>query len=88
MTGTSEELNLERTGASASSGRLDSIALSLRCASCKARLISVSCLNSRVTVETLSKDVERMLVTFSIEETASSIFLVTLFSTSAGEAPG
>ncbi|MOA50638.1 hypothetical protein D3C78_1736830 [compost metagenome] len=41
-----------------------------------------------VTVDKLSNETALIFLMFSIEDTASSIFLVTVFSTSAGEAPG
>ncbi len=80
--------NLPNEGVFASSGMSPRIAFTLRCASCKARSTSASFTSSTVIREKPSMLVELIFFTPSSEESASSNFFVTVFSTSPGEAPG
>ena len=80
--------NLLSDGGSTSSGKSFSIAFILRCASFKDSFSSASEVRVKLTVESPSKDFDSIFLTFSTEEMASSIFLVTEFSTSLEEAPG
>ncbi|MNT69997.1 hypothetical protein D3C72_2083500 [compost metagenome] len=64
------------------------MAFTLRCASFKDKSTFALAVSVMVTIDTPSNDVELIFFTFSIEDTASSTFLVTVFSTSLGDAPG
>src|SRR5688500_15313664 len=88
MIGRSSKSNLPKVGASASSGKRERMAFTLRCASCKLRSTLVPCFRLITITEKLSCEVLLMDSTFSKEDSASSISLVTEFSTSEGEAPG
>src|SRR5688572_4078788 len=88
MIGASSTENFEITGSFASSGNLEAMALTFRCASSIAWLISTSDLNVTITLDFPSNDFDLILSSFSSEETASSTSLVTEFSTSDGAAPG
>src|SRR4051812_20233668 len=88
MIGKSSRENLVNDGAFASVGRSDNIAFTLRCAPCRAISTFASLFNSIVTVDKLSEDLEMIFLIFSMDATASSIFLVIVLSTSLGEAPG
>ncbi|MNX73901.1 hypothetical protein D3C86_1053140 [compost metagenome] len=88
MIGKSLSENLVNEGVSASSGKSLIIALIFLCASFNEK--STFAFDVRVieTIDKLSYDFESIFLTFSKDAIASSIFLVTVFSTSLGEAPG
>ncbi len=88
ITGKSSRENLLNDGVFTSSGNSERIAFTLRCASFNEMSIFAASVKVMVTVDKLSKDTELIFLMFSIDDTASSIFLVTVFSTSLGEAPG
>ena len=75
-------------GVSASSGKSLIMALILRCASFIEIFTSAFEVNVMDTVDKLSYDLASIFLMFSKEATASSIFLVTVFSISLGDAPG
>ena len=64
------------------------ILFTFRCASCNVLSTSALYVSSTFTIEIPSCEVDVILFTPSKALTASSIFVVTEFSTSLGEAPG
>ena len=64
------------------------MALILRWASVNRKFTSAPSFKVIMTTETFSMEVDSNFLILSKEETASSIFLVTVFSTSVGDAPG
>ena len=87
-TGISSNAILDSTGARASLGNNCWAAFTFLCASCNARSIFADCSNSIVTTETPSAEVDLTALTLSRLDTASSMYFVTEFSASCGEAPG
>src|SRR5690606_16617005 len=85
---TSSNENLLKDGVSASSGKSFITALIFRWASVSKKFTSAPVLSVIITTDTLSIDFDSIFLTFSSEETASSITLVTDVSTSDGAAPG
>ena len=77
--------NLVSAGGSASSGKSPRMAFTFRWASFIETSTSAPDINVTVTIERLSYDLESIFLIFSNEATASSIFLVTVFSISLGE---
>src|SRR5690606_1464358 len=86
--GISSKENLFKDGVLASSGKSLIAELIFRCASVSKKLTSAPSFNVTITIEAPSKEVDSIFFTISKDATASSIFLVTVFSTSVGEAPG
>jgi len=75
------------TGRSASSGRSARTPSSFSRTSWAATSTSTDMLNSRMTWETFSRLEDSTCLRPSMPETASSMYLLTSFSTSSGEAP-
>ncbi|MNX99024.1 hypothetical protein D3C86_1314540 [compost metagenome] len=88
ITGKSSKENLLKDGVFTSSGKSERMAFTFRCASFNEMSILALSVKVMVTVDKLSNETAFIFLMFSIDDTASSIFLVTVFSTSAGEAPG
>ncbi len=88
MIATSSNENLESEGVFTSSGKSLTTALIFRWASVRRKLTSAPLLRVTITIDTPSSEVDSTFLILSNEEIASSIFLVTELSTSAGDAPG